>query len=107
LAYAKDVLQEDLAPLLMELSRLYYEQLAYEPEVKVNKPAVEQKTLHPVYQCSHCLTVYDQAFGDEIAGVAAGVTFEELPPTYVCSLCEAPKKDFVKLQLEKAPLLKN
>ncbi len=104
LAYAKDVLQEDLAPLLMELSRLYYEQLHYEPEVKVNKPAIEQKMLHPVYQCSHCLTVYDQAFGDESAGIAAGVTFEELSPTYVCSLCEAPKKDFVKLQLEKAPL---
>ncbi len=102
LTYAKDVLQEDLAPLLMELSCLYYEQLHYEPEVKVIKPVVEPKPLQPIYQCSHCLTVYDQVYGDANADISAGVPFEELPDAYVCSLCEAPKKDFVIMPLVKA-----
>lgn len=99
--YAKDVLQEDLAPLLMELSRLYYDQLHYEPEVKVPKPTVEHKPLQPVYQCRHCLTAYDQVYGDATAGIPAGVPFEDLPETYECSLCESPKSDFRQVAEEE------
>jgi rubredoxin len=89
--YAKDVLKEDLAPLLMKLSFLYYEQLNNEPEVKVPKPAPEMNPPHAVYQCADCLTVYDEAFGDPAAGIPAGVPFADLPEAYACALCEAPK----------------
>ena len=105
-AYAKDVLQEDLAPLLMELSRLYYEQLHYEPEVKAPKPAPEYTPRQPVYQCRHCLTIYDEDYGDETAAIPSGVSFAALPATYVCSLCEAPKTDFRPVLAEENLALK-
>ena len=98
--FAKDVLQEDLAPLLMELSRLYYDQLHYEPEVKAPKPTPDHKPLQHVYQCQHCLTVYDEVYGDATANIPAGVSFKDLPETYVCSLCEAPKTEFRQVPVE-------
>ncbi|WP_026463179.1 rubredoxin [Adhaeribacter aquaticus] len=94
ISYAKDVMKEDLAPLLMELSCLYYEQLNYEPEVRYAKPAVETKPVKPIYQCSQCLTVYDETYGDALAGIEPGVPFANLPETYTCSLCDAPKQEY-------------
>ncbi|MCU0341895.1 MAG: rubredoxin [Spirosomaceae bacterium] len=49
------------------------------------------------YQCSHCLTVYDADFGDPARGFAAGTSFDDLPDTYTCPTCDAPKKDFVRV----------
>ncbi|GEO02465.1 hypothetical protein AAE02nite_01290 [Adhaeribacter aerolatus] len=92
ITFAKDVLKEDLAPLLMELSCLYYEQLNYEPEVKVNKPIAESKPQPNLHQCPDCLTVYDPAFGD--GNILPGVPFPDLPADYTCPLCEAPKSAF-------------
>lgn len=100
LTYARDVLQEDLAPLLMKLSLLYYEQLNNEPEVKAPKPAARKQVQKPVYQCADCLTVYDAAFGDPAAGIAAGTAFADLPATYTCSLCEAPKSHHHLVEVE-------
>ncbi|MGV3587808.1 MAG: rubredoxin [Adhaeribacter sp.] len=92
ITFAKDVLKEDLAPLLMELSCLYYEQLNYEPEVKTNKPIIESTPQPNLHQCPHCLTVYDPAFGD--GNIPPGVPFMDLPADYTCSLCDAPKSEF-------------
>lgn len=92
LTYAQDVLKEDLAPVLMELSCLYYEQLNYEPEIKVSKPTIEQKPQTELYQCQQCLTIYDQAYGD--GTISAGVPFAGLPADYECPLCEAPKAEY-------------
>jgi rubredoxin len=50
-----------------------------------------------VHQCRHCLTIYDDKTGDESNGIKPGVSFELLPADYSCSLCEAPKEDFTKL----------
>jgi rubredoxin len=103
ITYAKDVLKEDLAPLLMKLSFLYYEQLNNEPEVKTPKPLPEKKLQKPVYQCPDCLTVYDAAFGDPAAGIPAGVAFADLPDHYTCALCEAPKSRHQLVQVDSAP----
>lgn len=100
ITYAKDVLKEDLAPVLMKLSLLYYEQLNNEPEVKVTKPVAPPKQEKPVYQCGDCLTVYDEAFGDPAAGVGAGVAFADLPEAYCCALCEAPKSSYRLVPLQ-------
>ncbi|MBC7398940.1 MAG: rubredoxin domain-containing protein [Mucilaginibacter sp.] len=50
----------------------------------------EQST---IYQCSCCLTRYDQSYGDPVNNIAAGVDFDTLTD-YACPVCEAPKTAF-------------
>jgi rubredoxin len=47
-----------------------------------------------IYQCRHCLTVYDEEAGETDNDIAPGTLFEALPGTYCCPLCEAQKNDF-------------
>ncbi len=53
-----------------------------------------------VYQCSHCLTVYDETLGETERGISADTAFETLAPDFTCSLCEGAKIDFVKVSQE-------
>jgi len=55
------------------------------------RPAIEY-----VDQCKHCLTVYDAKTGEPDNDIAAGTSFESLPESYSCPVCEGPKNDFVK-----------
>lgn len=50
-----------------------------------------------VYQCVHCLSVYDDTTGEPEYGIAPMTTFDQLPEKYECRLCEGPKSDFVKI----------
>ncbi|WP_373515253.1 rubredoxin [Persicitalea sp.] len=50
------------------------------------------------YQCPHCLTIYDEKYGDERAGIAPGPSFALLPDEYLCPTCDASKSEFVKLE---------
>ncbi len=50
---------------------------------------------HELYHCPHCLTVYDETYGDERAGIVPGVPLPTYPTTYLCPTCEAPKAEFV------------
>lgn len=50
-----------------------------------------------IYQCSNCLTVYDDKLGEQELGFLPGVPFEHLNKTFCCSLCEAGKEKFVKV----------
>ena len=52
------------------------------------------------YECSICGYIYEEANGDADAGIAAGTKFADLPEDYHCSLCEAPKSNFINF-LEK------
>lgn len=49
------------------------------------------------YECTVCGYVYDPEEGDSQGGIAAGTPFEELPDTWECPQCGAPKSDFVRL----------
>ncbi len=49
-----------------------------------------------IYQCKHCLTIYDPASGEPDNNIEAGTPFETLAADYICPLCEAPKDDFLK-----------
>jgi rubredoxin len=71
------------------------------PEAVATPVFAEEKPARLVHECPHCLTVYDPAFGDERNNVAPGVAFDELPETYVCPTCEAPKAEF--RAAERAP----
>lgn len=46
------------------------------------------------YVCNICGWIYDPAEGAPDAGIAAGTDFEDLPDTFVCPICEAPKSEF-------------
>jgi len=46
-----------------------------------------------LYQCRHCLTVYDKAYGDELNTIPAGTAFADID-TYICPVCEAGKDSF-------------
>ncbi len=46
------------------------------------------------YTCNVCGYVYDPGAGDPENGVAAGTAFENLPDSWVCPVCGAPKTDF-------------
>lgn len=94
-ALAQDVDKIELPGLLMELSKQYFDQLGIKPAVDPEISAdnnVEMKKV--VYQCASCQTVYDELYGDEKSGVKPGITFNELPQDYSCSVCDAPKSNF-------------
>ncbi|MGY8914528.1 MAG: rubredoxin [Flavobacteriales bacterium] len=97
-AYAQDVDKIELPGLLMELSKKYFSQLG--TTKTTSKPSKKEKTkaIKEVYQCVSCMTSYDDTYGDLKANIASGTTFEELPKSYVCSVCEAPKSSFKKIE---------
>ena len=54
-----------------------------------------------IHQCRHCLSVYDENIGEVANGILPGTSFENLPATYCCELCEAPRKDFKKIEMQQ------
>ncbi len=50
------------------------------------------------YECNVCGYIYDPEIGDPDGGIAPGTPFEELPDSWVCPVCGAPKTDFKKLK---------
>lgn len=94
--YAKGVVKEVIAPLLIELSHLYYENL--EENVSLKSPSAKKEKTQDVniYQCQKCMTIYNEAYGDENSGIAAGTPFAQLPDDYQCALCGASKDLYVK-----------
>jgi len=100
IAYAQDVDKIELPGLLMELSKKYLSQLYREekPEILIQKNT--SNTLRAVNQCASCFTVYDAVYGDAKADIPSGTPFEKLAENYVCPVCEAPKSQFKKTELQ-------
>ncbi len=48
------------------------------------------------YHCNVCGYVYDPEKGDPDNGINPGTPFEELPDTWMCPICNAPKGEFSK-----------
>jgi rubredoxin len=55
-----------------------------------------------VWKCDKCGYIYDARIGDPSSGISKGTAFEDIPPTWVCPRCGAPKKRFVKMEIEGA-----
>ncbi|HTE28556.1 rubredoxin [Flavitalea sp.] len=77
--------------------------LITEREIPVQKERKENIAEY-VYQCSQCLTIYDEITGEYENGIDAGTTFESLPDDYKCPLCEGPKDEFRKTEKKKLGL---
>lgn len=48
------------------------------------------------YKCKICGYIYDPATGDPEGGIKPGTSFEDLPDSWVCPICNAPKSEFEK-----------
>lgn len=97
IVYAQDVDKVELPGLLMELSKMYFDQLGDTPqEIEDKKAKKESAITTEIYQCSHCMTIYDSTYGDEKANIAPNTEFEDLPDSYNCNVCEAPKSSYEK-----------
>ncbi len=49
------------------------------------------------WRCLICGWIYDPAVGDPDNGIPPGIPFEDLPETWVCPECGAPKDQFEKI----------
>lgn len=93
---------------LMLICRKYYEQLTRNNTAsQIEKKEVESEVQNErsLFQCSECFTVYDEDFGDSTSDIASGTTFESLPDTWCCPVCEASKSSFVKKKSDKTKVL--
>jgi len=52
--------------------------------------------------CNVCGHVYDEALGDDAAGLAAGTRWEDIPQDWMCPDCGAAKGDFKLVEEEAA-----
>ncbi|HTE33576.1 MAG TPA: rubredoxin [Chryseolinea sp.] len=100
LTFAKRVRKELLPALLIELSKLYFRQLnpEKEPSNELREDTKPNENSESIYQCSNCLTIYDQKYGDELSDISPGIPFNKLPETYHCNVCDTEKKYFIPLK---------
>lgn len=93
--FRKGVQKEELATYLISLCKYYYE-LTIEADTILHSvyrqeeiQAAPVKEAPIVHQCPHCFTIYDEQYAD------AGTPFAQLPSSYCCPTCEAPKNEFI------------
>lgn len=105
LVHTQDIDKLELPTLLIELSKLYFEELGNSVLEISSTSTKKEEIVQELHQCQNCLTIYNAAYGDESQGIAKDTLFEQLPQTYCCSLCEAPKKDFKLIRKQKISIL--
>lgn len=98
--FREAVEKEHLGIYLVSLCKFFYEQSSDADSIAEcdhlqNSASVETRKVH---QCKHCYTVYDPLAGEEEKNIVAGTSFEDLPSTYCCPLCEGSKEDFVEIE---------
>ena len=105
LLFRKDVEKENLGVYLVSLCKYFYEQQSQEDSILHHiyrdEQAVMKKDLKDtpaIYKCKHCLTIYDEVFGDESSYIPPNTSFEKLTNAYECPVCNAPKEDFRLLE---------
>lgn len=97
--YARQVDKSVLAPLILELSLIYFENLTDEKVISPRVKSIVDNLEKERYQCSSCQTIYDAEYGDPDAGITPGVPFSELPADYHCPTCGKPKGAYLKMEL--------
>jgi len=50
------------------------------------------------WECVICGYIYDPEKGDPENNIPVGTAFEQLPESWTCPVCGAPKSQFVKKQ---------
>lgn len=86
-------------------SVLFYNKQSAENKIFISKSDLTENTIissSPIaaMQCRVCFSQYHQKYGDELAGIPAGIIFENLPSNYKCGVCENTKDKFVEIMVE-------
>ncbi|MBC7828133.1 MAG: rubredoxin [Chitinophagaceae bacterium] len=103
--FRKNIEKENLGIYLVSLCKHFYE-LESKEELIVHAiyrqgALLDDSSLAPsitIFQCRHCLSVYDTLYGDEVNAIAPGTIFADIPAAYECPTCNAPKDDFVEIK---------
>ena len=106
ITYRTGIHKEHLAVYLISLCKFYYEKQCEKDEqsethYKTGDADSAEASEKEVYQCIHCLTVYDEEIGEPENNIEPGIPFIDLPETYQCPLCESAKNDFQPIHLSK------
>lgn len=101
--FRQNVEKEHLGTYLVSLCKFFYERESHidvpaDITVRNELKAPSKTSTMLVHQCKHCLTVYNEALGDEENNIAPGTSFHDLPSSYTCPLCEAEKDDFITVE---------
>jgi rubredoxin len=98
--YREGVSKDDISVHLIALcDEFYARQSDILNPVEVTTSSVEAKgEQKQVHQCEQCLTIYDEAYGDEQNGILPGVAFAGLVD-YECPVCGSAKNEFMALSL--------
>ena len=100
LVYAQDVDKIELSGLLMELSKMYFNQLGDENTVENSENKVNLKSKKDeVFQCSDCLTVLGDYWHDKQVVGDSEISLKNIPNNYRCDVCDASKEMVVKVIL--------
>jgi rubredoxin len=95
--FRKDLEKENIFPYLVSLCKEFY-QLQNQQDPIVTPAGNASSAEKILYRCLHCLTLYDQQYGDPESGVRPGTSFEQVSADYSCPLCGGPKADFSILE---------
>lgn len=101
--FREGVEKDFIGTYLVSLCKLFYEDQNDVPLLQAEEKPTQPdtpKTKAVIHQCKHCQTIYVPALGDEAQNIAPDTSFESLPSTYNCPLCEASKEAFVEVEEE-------
>lgn len=101
----REVNRQQLGPKLIAICESYY--LLRDKQMNRSVPLTEQAAPQPAaepssWQCRHCLTCYNEKYGDTANGLAPGVSFESLE-YYNCPVCDSSKEAFEPKKTARAP----
>lgn len=106
--FRKDIEKDYLGIYLVSLCKLFYGKKGFEEPVSLEaNDTITAANAAPdkvVYQCKHCLTIYSEALGEPENHIAAATSFNSLPASYHCPLCEAVKADFIPINEDSLEL---
>ena len=97
--FAQDVSRNMLPDLLVELTKVYFDNLGKQIMTLKGKQKCKDKEVVKFYQCTNCLNVYDEQIGDVLQDISPQTSFKALPDSYCCAVCDAPKSQFESSQL--------
>ncbi|SDL40518.1 Rubredoxin [Pedobacter sp. ok626] len=100
-SYAQGLSKTDLFSSLVQLCEDYHQlqtlAAGKQPDNYYETSNTIESEITYVHQCGHCLSIYDELWGEESQGIPAGTPFSALPTDYCCPLCEASLAQFTPI----------